>query len=118
LDALTREPDISVWNTAAQVVGSISKHELAERKWPELLEFIQQLCYQEKANEKELGWYILSIVADSASEELKIFLKTFVVILHSTLQDSDTISACYACVAFKKLIPCIGTDEAVSIISF
>ncbi|XP_046445407.1 importin-4-like isoform X2 [Daphnia pulex] len=115
LDALTREPDISVRNIAAQVVGSISKHELAERKWPELLEFIQQLCCQENANEKELGWFILSIVADRAIEELKLFLKPFVPIFDSALQDSDTISACYACVVFKKLIPCIGTDEITMI---
>lgn len=116
MDALTQETDVSLCNTTAKVVASVAKHELANGKWPELLKFIQELCCQAKTNKKELGFYILSIVADSASEELKIFLKTFVVIFHSALQDSDTISACYACVAFKKLIPCMGTDEAVSIV--
>jgi len=114
LDALTREPEISVRNSTAQVVGSIAKHELADGKWPELLEFIQQLCCQGKANEKELGLYILSIVADSAGEELKIYLKPFVSIFHSALQDSNTTSAYYAGIALKNLIPYIGTDEAVS----
>ncbi|EFX65679.1 hypothetical protein DAPPUDRAFT_303554 [Daphnia pulex] len=115
LDALTREPEISVRNSAAQVVASIAKHELAERKWPELLEFMQQLCCQGKPNEKELGLYILSIVADSAGEEFKIFLKPFVSIFHSALQDSNTTSAYYAGITLKNLIPYIGTDEATMI---
>ena len=113
LDALTRETDISVRNSTAQVVASIAKHELADRKWPELLEFIQQLCCQGKSNEKELGLYILSIVADSAGGEFKIFLKPFVSIFHSALQDSNPNSAYYAGIALKNLIPSIGSDEAV-----
>jgi hypothetical protein len=116
LDALTRETETSVRNSTAQVVASIAKHELAERKWPELLEFIQQLCCQGKANEKELGLYILSVVADTAGEEFKIFLKPFMSIFHSALQDSSTTSAYYAGIAVKNLIPWIGTDEAVRLI--
>ena len=114
MDALTRETEISVRNSAAQVVASIAKHELGEKKWPELLDFIQLLCCQGKANEKELGLYVLSIVADSAGEEFKNFLKPFVSVFHSALQDSNTNSGYYAGIALKNLIPWIGTDEVVS----
>ena len=39
MDALTRDTDeISVRNSTAQVVASIAKHELADRKCPELLD--------------------------------------------------------------------------------
>ena len=113
LDALTRETETSVRNSAAQVVGAIAKHELADRKWPELLEFAQQLCCQGKLNERELGLYTLSVVADVAGDELKTFLKPFVSIFHSALQDPGTGSAYYAGMTLKNLIPYIGTEEAV-----
>ncbi|XP_057376777.1 importin-4-like [Daphnia carinata] len=115
LDALTREPETSVRNAAAQVIASIAQHELADRKWPELLTFIQQLCCQGKPNEKELGLYLLSIVADSAGEELKVFLKPFISIFHSALQDSNVGYAYYAGMTLKNLIPYIGTEEATMI---
>ena len=113
LDALTRETETSVRNSAAQVVGSIAKHELGDKKWPELLEFIQRVCCQGKANERELGLYILSVVADLAGEELKMYLKAFISIIHSALQDTNTNSAYYAGLMLKNMIPYIGTEEAV-----
>ena len=113
LDALTRETDNNVRNSVAQVVGSIAKHELPERKWPELLEFAQQLCCQPKPNERELGLYTLSVVCETAGEELKPFLKPFVSIFHSALHDSNSGSAYYASMTLKNMIPYIGTEEAV-----
>ena len=83
LDALTRETETSIRNSAAQVVGAIAKQELAYRKWPELLECAQQLCCQGKLNERGLGLYD----TDVAGDELKTFLKPFVSIFHSALQD-------------------------------
>ena len=113
LDALTRETENNVRNSVAQVVGAIARHELPEQKWPELLEFMQQLCCQPKAEERELGLYTLSIVCETAGEELKPYFKPFVSIFHSALQDSSTGSAYYASMALKNLIPFIGTEEAV-----
>lgn len=114
MNVLTQETDVSLRNTTAQVVASVAKHELSNRKWPELLEFIQQLCCQGGSDVKELGLYVLSIAEDSAGEDFEIFFKPFVSILYSALQDSNTTSAFYACVSLKKLIPFwIGTDEAV-----
>ncbi|EFX84574.1 hypothetical protein DAPPUDRAFT_99742 [Daphnia pulex] len=115
-NVLTQETDVSLRNTTAQVVASVAKHELSNRKWPELLEFIQQLCCQGESDVKELGLYVLSIAEDSAGEEFEIFFKLFVSIFYSALQDSNTTSAFYACVSLKKLISfCIGTDEATMI---
>lgn len=113
MDALTREAETSVRNSAAQVIGSIAKHELADRKWPELLEFAQQLSCSAKPNERELGLYTLSILAETAGDELKTFLKPFISIFHSALQDPSTGSAYYAGMSLKNLIPYIGTEEAV-----
>lgn len=112
LDALTREAENTVRNSAAQVVAAIAKHELADRKWPELLQFVQQLCNQGQA-ERELGLYTLSVIADVAGEELKPFLKPFVTVFHSALQDPSTGSAFYAGMTLKNLIPYIGSEEAV-----
>ena len=109
LDALTRETETSIRNSAAQVVGAIAKQELAYRKWPELLECAQQLCCQGKLNERGLGLYD----TDVAGDELKTFLKPFVSIFHSALQDPGTGSAYYAGMTLKNLIPYIGTEEAV-----
>ena len=49
---------------------------------------MHQLCCQGKSNEKELGLFILGVAADSAGGEFKIFLKPFMSIFHSALQDS------------------------------
>jgi hypothetical protein len=115
LDALTREPETSVRNSAAQVVGCIAKHELSDQKWPELLNFIQQLCCQGKAEERELGLYTLSVVVDSAAEEFKPFLKSFISIFHNALQDPSTGSAYYVGITLKNLTYCLGSEEAVII---
>ena len=112
MDALTRETESSVRNSVAQVVAAIAKHELMDRKWPELLQFIQQLCNQ-GVNERELGLYTLSVVADSAGEELKPFLKPFVTVFHSAFQDPSTSSAFYAGMTLKNLVPYIGSEEDV-----
>lgn len=53
-------------------------------------------------------------MADSAGDELKVFLKPFISIFHSALQDSNIASAYYAGMTLKNLIPYIGTEEAVS----
>lgn len=113
LDSLTKETENGVRNAAAQAIGSIAKHELADRKWPELLEFTQNLCCQGIANQRELGFYTLSIIAEVAGEELKPFLKPFVSTFHSALQDPSTGSAYYAGITLKNLIPFIGSEEAV-----
>lgn len=113
MDALLKETDRNVRNSVAQVVGSIAKHELPERKWPEVLEFVQQLCCQGKPEERELGLYTLSIIGDAAGEELKPFLKPFISIFYSALQDPSSGSAYYASLTLKNLIPYIGSEEAV-----
>ena len=74
---------------------------------------MHQLCCQGKSNEKELGLFILGVAADSAGGEFKIFLKPFMSIFHSALQDSNINSTYYAGIALKNLIPRIGTKEAI-----
>ena len=118
LDALTRETESSVRNSVAQVIGCVAKHELLEGKWPELLSFIQQLWCQGDVAQKELGLYTLSVVADVAGEELKPFLKPFVSVFHSALQDPQGVSAYYAVLTLKNIIPYIGSEEAVSGVQF
>ena len=92
--------------------------QLAEHKWPELLNFIQQLCCQGKAEEKELGLYTLSVVVEVAAEEFKPFLKSFMPIFHNALQDPSTGSAYYAGITLRNLTYCIGSEEAVIILLF
>ena len=116
LDALTREPEQTVRNSVAQAIAAIARHELGEGKWPDLLNLLQQLSSQSgNPAERELGLYALSIVADVAGEEFKTYLKPFITVFHSALQDTNNMgSAFYAGMTLKNLVPVIGSEEAVS----
>lgn len=115
LDALTRETESVVRNAVAQLIGCIAKHELVDGKWPEMLNFLQSLSNQANPSQRELGLFTLSVVAESAGEEFKPFLKPFLSTFRSALQDTASAAAYHTTITLKNLIPFIGSEEAVRI---
>ena len=55
LRVLAAEPERFIRSSIAQVVGTVAKHDLPERGWPPLLEFLSQTMTAENLQDKEVG---------------------------------------------------------------
>ncbi|XP_049829697.1 importin-4-like [Schistocerca gregaria] len=69
LETLVKEQQKSVKTSIAQFVGILVKHELPNQSWPEVLQFIQQLCSSENYADKELGMYTLSVITEISADQ-------------------------------------------------
>lgn len=83
LQTFVKEPEKNVKNCLAQLIGTILKHDYPA--WNELLAFLQQTMTSENTNEKELGFYMLSILTETCSEEMQDHAPSFCSHFSSTL---------------------------------
>lgn len=64
LKALVSEPEKFVKNSIVQFIGTLVKHEFPNQRWPELLQFIEQLCSTESPADKEVRWECIQLWTD------------------------------------------------------
>jgi hypothetical protein len=55
LKALVNEPEKSVKNSTALLIGTIAKHYFSYQRWPELMQFLQQLTTRDNMSHKEVS---------------------------------------------------------------
>lgn len=55
LQALVSEQEKLVKNSIAQFIGIVGKHEFPCNTWPEILQFIHQLCTSDNMLDKEVS---------------------------------------------------------------
>ena len=109
LNALINEPEKSVKQSIAQVVGVLSVHELPKGSWPQLTDFFSLYLQGDKL---PFGLYTLSIISDLAASEFKPFLANFGPILNKAISDRTNIeTGFYAIKCLSNFTMFIGTEE-------
>ncbi|XP_043248077.1 importin-4-like [Colletes gigas] len=110
LQALVNEPDKSVKNAIAQLIGLIVKHELPTNGWPEVLQFVQQLITSESLSDKKLGTYTLSIMTEMAPDTYLPHAESLMGLLNQTLSSLDDLGdpvAYYVLRTLQNLVPLV-----------
>ncbi|XP_033626576.1 importin-4-like isoform X1 [Asterias rubens] len=113
LQVLLQEPDKSVCNAVAQLIGAIAKHELASRSgWPDLLQFLQQQARSPNAQHKEIAALVLSCVSSSAGEHLRSNLRVTCNLFNTMLQHRESqLVPHYTIKAMTSIVQYLGSDD-------
>lgn len=119
LNALVNEKEHMVKTAIAQFIGILVKHEFPTNTWPELLQFIQELCASEAENNRELGMFTISVMIDMAPAQYITHINALCQLCSSQLEsicpESSVNILFYALVTLTKLIPVLEGHDAVSI---
>lgn len=119
LNAVVNETEHMVKTAIAQFIGILVKHEFPTNTWPELLQFIQQLCESEAENNKELGMFTISVMVDMAPGQYIPHINALCQLCSAQLEsirpESNVTIPHYALVTLTKLIPVVEGHDAVSI---
>ncbi|XP_067002902.2 importin-4 [Anabrus simplex] len=116
LQALVNEPEKFVKNSIAQFIGTIVKHEFQNQTWPEVLQFIQQLCTSESIPDKELGMYTLSVITEVSPDQFLPHVQSVVYLFANTLnsaQDLGSPLVYYTLLTMIHFVPLIEGDQAM-----
>lgn len=116
IEALIKEPEKSVKNSIAQLIGTITKHEFPAQSWPELLQCLQMWTNSENANDKELGFYTLSILSDVAPDQFLVQAQLFGFLFISTLRSLTDLAcpvAYLTVVCMTNFVPAVNGDQAM-----
>lgn len=63
LQALVHEQEKLVKNAIAQFIGIVGKHEFPNNTWPEILEFVHNLCNSANTLDKEVSFILISTIS-------------------------------------------------------
>ncbi|KAK9877960.1 hypothetical protein WA026_020178 [Henosepilachna vigintioctopunctata] len=114
IQALIAEPEKSVKNGIAQLLGLLGKFEFADNTWPELLQFIYSLCGSDNMYDNELGMYTLSIMTEMSqgsyinhADDLSVLFTNVL----NALQDSNSNLAYYTIMTMNNLVPTIAGHQ-------
>ncbi|GJQ87137.1 hypothetical protein Trydic_g23982 [Trypoxylus dichotomus] len=114
LQALINEQERLVKNSIAQFIGIVGKHEFPNNTWPEILQFIHQLCNSDNMLDKEMGMYTLSIMTEiskgSYLPHAEVFAVLFTNILNSVSDPSCNL-AYYTVITMNHLVAVIGGHQ-------
>jgi len=115
ISSLVAEQDKTVSNALAQLIAMLAKHELSPRGagWPELMQLILAKVSSESAQDRILGVLLVSVLTETAGEQIEPQLKDFLQMCRKTLEDSELEVCYYTIVALTHLIPRTGSDEVV-----
>lgn len=114
LQQLVNEPEKSVKNAIAQLIGIIVKHELPKNEWPEALQFIQQLITSDNMLEKEMGLYTLSVMTEIACDAYLPTSQSIMVILSQTLNNIPDLAnpvAFYVLKVMLNFVPIVSNNQ-------
>ncbi|XP_022906239.1 importin-4-like [Onthophagus taurus] len=111
LQALLSEQEKLVKNSIAQFIGIVGKYEFPDNTWPEILQFIHQLCSSENVLDREMGMYTLSIMTEiskgSYLPHTEVLATLFTNILNN-MQELSSNLAYYTVITMKHLVSVIG----------
>ncbi|GAB6020766.1 hypothetical protein CHUAL_003425 [Chamberlinius hualienensis] len=112
LKSLGVEIDKSVRNAVGQLAGCIAKYELPRNAWPELLQHLKNAIASANNADRELGLYVLSIVAATSAAQLQPYLKQLIQLLGRCLQDRASSDIPFYSLKTLTSLGCmIGSDE-------
>uniref|UniRef100_A0A6M2DTC3 Putative karyopherin importin beta 3 n=1 Tax=Xenopsylla cheopis TaxID=163159 RepID=A0A6M2DTC3_XENCH len=118
LNALVNEKEHMVKTAIAQFIGILVKHEFPTNTWPELLQFIQELCASEAENNRELGMFTISVMIDMAPAQYITHINALCQLCSSQLEsicpESSVNILFYALVTLTKLIPVLEGHDAAN----
>jgi len=112
LQSLQQEKEKSVSGAITQLVAILAKHELSAGGWPELLQFLQSKVTSSVREERVLAVTTLSVLAEMAGEQMKPFLKDFLVLFRKTLEDPEEDVCFYSIVALTHFVRRTSSDVA------
>ncbi|XP_046842759.1 importin-4-like isoform X2 [Xenia sp. Carnegie-2017] len=112
LEVLVSERENLVRQSTAQIIGGIAKHELGNGQWPELFQFIEECMRETQAEHYEIAVYVLSIVTETAGEELRPHFPSLFQLFSKTLEEHKNPNIPYFTVrAITQLVIFLGEDE-------
>ncbi|KAK2193044.1 hypothetical protein NP493_18g10006 [Ridgeia piscesae] len=112
LQVLLQEPEKGVRKAVVQLIATVAKHELASVKWPELFEFIQQYTHSNLPEQRELGMYVLSAVAATATKQLQPYFPSLLELCGVTLKDNQNYMVPFHTIqTLTEMAPLIETCE-------
>ncbi|XP_014262329.1 importin-4-like [Cimex lectularius] len=112
LQQLIAEPEKLVKNYIAQIISIILKHEMAaEVGWPDLVQFLHQSMTSQSMDDKELGFYSLSVLLETSPNEFLSDAKQFFTLFVETMKTLEDKSCP---VAYFVVLCMIHFSSAVS----
>jgi len=114
MQSFVNDQEKSVKTAIGQVIGVLTRHEFPENGWPELMQFLQQKTLSEDINEKELGFFLLQILTDMASDQFLGHAHSFANLFSSTLnnlQDPGSNLAWLTVLCMTNFVPAIPGDQ-------
>ncbi|XP_030831974.1 importin-4 [Strongylocentrotus purpuratus] len=112
LQVLQHETERVVRNSVAQLAAAIARYELADQKWPEILQYIQEGAANPNPQQRELSVLLLSCIVSTSANHLRPFYKGLFHMFDTMLQDTQSKNVpFYAVKTMTALVHYTGTDE-------
>lgn len=114
LQALVDEQEKLVKNSIAQFIGILGKYEFPNNTWPEILQFVHDLCNSDNQLNKELGMYTLSIMTEMSKGSYINHAEVFGVLFNNminSLTDLNSNLAYYTLITMYHLVPVIAGHQ-------
>ena len=113
ISCVQSEPEKSVRQAMAQLIATLAKHELSKRGggWPELFSFLLAKLDSAEPADRVLGSLLLSVIAETAGEQLAARLKEILLVCRKTLSDSEAEVCFYTIVTLTHLVRRTTSDE-------
>eukprot|EP00057_Strongylocentrotus_purpuratus_P019065 XP_011673539.1 PREDICTED: importin-4 [Strongylocentrotus purpuratus] len=90
LQVLQHETERVVRNSVAQLAAAIARYELADQKWPEILQYIQEGAANPNPQQRELSVLLLSCIVSTSANHLRPFYKGLFHMFDTMLQDTQS----------------------------
>lgn len=71
------------------LIGSIARFGVNKHDWPELMNFFQEACSNSDPAIRELGMWVLSLVADYATDSLLPLMSNLICLCNDRLKDNE-----------------------------
>jgi len=111
LASIQTEQEKAVSTALCQLTASVAKHEM-EPGWPELLQLVMAGVKSGEASERVLGMQLLSVLAETAGEQMKANLKDWLQLSRTTLEDNEEEVCFLTIVTLSHFVRRTGSDEA------
>jgi len=115
LASLVAEPEKTVRNALAQLIGTLARHELGQRGggWPELLQLVLAKVGSGEGQDRVLGVMVMSVLGEEAGEQVTANLKEFLQMFRKTLEDPELEVCYFTIVALTHFVRRTGSEEVV-----
>lgn len=115
LKALVDEPERGVKLSIMQLIAVLARQELRANTWPELPEFLFALLSNPDPGQALMGLYLLSVLAETVGDQVKLWLPKLKPFLTAALQSGEQPDAgFYAIRALTHLVMHVGSDQMKS----